>query len=185
MINDKLKELVQRTAVNFDNSVRGDIIIFTLGLTEEIAEAIEALNNPHTLPEHEFKVELADVVWYSIATDLCLGFNLLDQRRVKVGVKTSLAPGEAYSEGQGLEFNSPAEALNAALHAAIRHQGKVKKYVRDYPNRHVDTIRGYMEPLIILNDYFDLSDSYDLLEAKLGKRYPKGFDPARVKEGER
>lgn len=177
MINEKLKELVQRTAVNFDNSIRGDIIIFTLGLTEEIAEAIKALKNAEMCEpedavtfEAEFKVELADVVWYSIATDLCLGFNLLNFHGVEVGAKPNNL----------CRFLSPIDALNAALHKAIRHQGKVKKYVRDYPNRHVDTICGYMEPLIILNDYFDLSDSYYLLEAKLGKRYPKGFDPARV-----
>ena len=177
MINDKLKELVQRTAVNFDNSVRGDIIIFTLGLTEEIAEAIEALKNAEmcepedaTVYEEEFKVELADVVWYSIATDLCLGFSLLDFHGIEVGAKPNNL----------CRFLNPLDALYAALHKAIQHQGKVKKYVRDYPNRPVDTIRGYIEPLIILNDYFDLSDSYDLLEAKLGKRYPKGFDPARV-----
>lgn len=177
MINDKLKELVQRTAVNFDNSVRGDIIIFTLGLTEEIAEAIEALKKAEVCEpedavvyEAEFKVELADVVWYSIATDLCLGFNLLDCFGVQIGSKPT----------NPRKLFSPLDALNTALHVAIQHQGKVKKYVRDYPNRPVDTIRGYMEPLIILNDYFDLSDSYDLLEAKLGKRYPKGFDPSRV-----
>lgn len=168
MINDKLKELVQRTAVNFDNSVRGDIIIFTLGLTEGILEAIEAR-------APEFKIELADVVWYSIANDLCLGFNLLDCFGVQIGSKPT----------NPRKFFDPRQALDAALYASIHHQGKVKKYVRDYPNRPVDTIRGYMEPLIILNDYFDLSDSYDLLEAKLGKRYPKGFDPTKVKEPER
>jgi hypothetical protein len=174
MINDKLKELVQRTAVNFDNSVRGDIIIFTLGLTEEIAEAIDAFDNPG-VSVVDFKTELADVVWYSIAIDLCLGFSLLDSYNVQIGAK----PNNSH------KFFSPLDALNAALHAAIKYQGKVKKYVRDYPNRHLLSISEYIVPLIILNDYFDLSDSYDLLEAKLGKRYPEGFDPDRVSTEQR
>src|SRR4028119_419496 len=137
MINDKLRELVGRTAVNFDKSVRGDLIIFTMGLVEEIKEAIDAFYEP------DFKIELADAVWYSVANDMCLGFNLLDFHQVQIGTKSN-----RYT------FRHASSALDAALSAAILHMGKVKKCVRDYPNRPDDTIRGYMEPLIILNDYF-------------------------------
>lgn len=159
--NDKLRELVGRTAVSFDRGVRGDIVTFTMGLVEEIHEAKNALNEPG------FKTELADVVWYSVANDMCLGFNLLGQ--IQVGTKSNMSP-----------FGDDSSALNAALDAAILHMGYVKKFIRDYPNRTDEILKGYMEPLRILNDYFDLSDAYDLLKKKLAKRYPDGFDPTRV-----
>jgi len=52
---------------------------------------------------------------------------------------------------------------------------KAKKYVRDYPSRDITSLDGFIEPLRIISNNFDLSDSFDNLNKKLGARYPNGF----------
>lgn len=57
------------------------------------------------------------------------------------------------------------------LYSSLECLEKAKKYVRDY-----DSLYGYIKPLKMISEVFDLSDSYEILKKKLGSRTFKGLD---------
>lgn len=158
-----LKDVVKRTTFNLDRSHRGDIVIFTLGLAGEIYEAIEIYQQP----EHDkmaFHAELADITWYTIATALLLPSDNIDD----LVLTEKPFPG---NKTEGLEV------LHKALYKAVEHQEKVKKFIRDYPDRPFDYLLGYAEPLREINRFFDITDACDLIELKCRKRFPERYLP--------
>lgn len=161
---EQLKNLVRTTASSLDKNDRLTIAIYFMGLVGEIGETIEA-NNREDSYEH-FKEELADIVWYTVAISLMLNTeHLLEDIDFWVG-KTNFY---IYS------FEGKEVKLQEALMESLNHLEKAKKYVRDYPSRPIDSLYGYIEPLKLISNVFDLSDTYEILEKKLSNRYPKGF----------
>lgn len=158
---EQLKNLVRRTAGTLDSKDRLTLAIYFMGLVGEIGETIEAFPFSY---EH-FKEELADVVWYTIAISLMLETeHLLEDIDFEIG-KINF-----------YKLNLDPEKLTEALLESLKHLEKAKKYVRDYPSRPIDSLYGYIKPLKMISEVFDLSDSYEILEKKLGKRYPEGFN---------
>ena len=156
-MKDNLIKLVKTTASNLDVNDRLTIAIYSMGLVGEIGETIEAYDNSYK----HFKEELADIVWYTIALSIMLGKEeLLEQ--VNFSINLGLLP-------------SSKNDLYEPLYSSLKYLEKAKKYVRDYPSRDISSLDGFIEPLKIISSIFDLSDSFDILNEKLGARYPKGF----------
>lgn len=160
---ESLTNLVQRTASSLELN-NHNLCIYTMGLVGEIGEAIHAFNDND---ERGFYQELGDVVWYTVALSL---------------VKCQNAPPDTFFalKTNSSTFNTEdcLYYLLEALYAGLDYMEKVKKYVRDYPERPLGSIDGYLRPLEILAVQFDLSDSARLLSQKLLQRYPNGFDAA-------
>lgn len=162
MIED-LKNLVRTTASSLNKNDRLTVAIYFMGLVGEIGETIEAYDNSYK----HFKEELADIVWYTVAISLMLETeHLLEDIDFKEK--------ELYYYELHPEFD--VENLQKALMESLKHLEKAKKYVRDYPSRPIDSLYGYIKPLKLISEVFDLSDTYEILEKKLGSRYPEGFN---------
>lgn len=168
MIED-LKNLVRTTASSLDKNDRLTIAIYFMGLVGEIGETIEA----YDISKKEFKTELADIVWYTVAISLMLETeHLLDE------IDFSKKENDYYY----IFPESDLKDLQEYLQESLKHLEKAKKYVRDYPSRPIDSLYGYIKPLKMISNVFDLSDSYEILEKKLGSRYPEGFNVQGIRE---
>lgn len=161
---EQLKNLVRTTASSLSKNDRLTIAIYFMGLVGEIGECIEA----HSISGkcNNLKEELADVVWYTVAISL-----MLETEHLLENIYFMEKAHYCYTITPELEV----ETLNEALMESLKHLEKAKKYVRDYPTRPIESLYGYIEPLKIISQSFDLSDSYEILEKKLSSRYPEGF----------
>jgi hypothetical protein len=166
-MKDKLINLVKTTASNLDINDRLTISIYSMGLVGEIGETIEAYN----ISQEEFKTELADIVWYTVALSIMLGKEeLLDE------INFNKKEESYYSSDEDVTKHMIGwESLYLSLMQSLKYLEKAKKYVRDYPSRDISSLDGFIEPLKLISNNFDLSDSFDILNKKLGARYPKGF----------
>jgi len=165
---EQLKNLVITTASSLDKNDRLTIAIYFMGLVGEIGETIEAYDVCY---EH-FKEELADVVWYTIAISL-----MLETEHLLEDIDFSKKENYYYY----IFPESDVADLQEYLQESLKHLEKAKKYVRDYPSRPIDSLYGYIEPLKMISEVFDLSDSYEILEKKLGSRYPEGFNTQGIR----
>jgi len=168
-MKDKLINLVKTTASNLDINDRLTIAIYSMGLSGEIGETIEAYN----ISEEEFKTELADIVWYTVALSI-----MLDKEELLDDINFSSK--ELYYHG--LYPESDMENLQECLLESLKYLEKAKKYVRDYPSRDISSLNTFIEPLKLISTGFDLSDSFDILNKKLGTRYPNGFVIKGIRE---
>lgn len=166
---EQLKNLVRKTAGNLDPEERLTLAIYFMGLVGEIGETIEA----YSISEEEFKTELADIIWYTVAISLMLETeHLLEDIDFKKK--------EHYYYYMFPE--SDVKDLEEYLLESLKHLEKAKKYVRDYPSRPIDSLYGYIKPLKMISEVFDLSDTYEILEKKLSSRYPEGSNIQGVRE---
>jgi len=156
-MKDQLINLVKTTASNLDVNDRLTIAIYSMGLVGEIGETIDE----YEVSDENFKMELADIVWYTVALSIMLG-------------KEELLDNINFSNTYEFTANGT-ELLYEALHQSLYFLEKAKKYVRDYPSRDISSLDGFIEPLKLISNNFDLSDSFDILNKKLGARYPNGF----------
>ena len=123
-MKDKLINLVKTTASNLDINDRLTIAIYSMGLVGEIGETIEAYN----ISEKEFKTELADIVWYTVALSI-----MLDKEELLDDI--NLSRKELYYHG--LYPESDVGDLQEYLLESLKYLEKAKKYVRDYPSRDI------------------------------------------------
>lgn len=131
--------------------------VWSFGLIGEIGEAYSALKQGDC---QEFRMEVADICWYTVALELLLQDNALEN----IVFEDPMFKPE------------PNLLLNAIVYG-LQYTEKVKKYRRDYPERDISSVEGYQNPLMVLNGSFDFSTVAEDLEQKLSKRYPKGFTP--------
>ena len=157
MIED-IKNLVKKTASTLDVKDRLTLAIYSMGISGEIGEVIEA----YPRSKDDFKMELADLVWYTVALS-----RMLDTKYLLEDID--------FNSNNLVDGRDGEEFLYEALLESLKHLEKAKKYVRDYPSRPIESLNGYIKPLKMISDIFNLSDTYDILNKKLGARYPGGF----------
>ena len=135
--------------------------VWSMGLVGEIGEAYKYLGFEKA---QELQAEIADICWYSIALDLLLE-------------KTYCQNVELKEVSRNFSIGEKKTTMVSSLIKATEFLETVKKYRRDYPKRDINSILGYEKPLLTLSGVFDFSETPQILEEKLGKRYPNGFNP--------
>lgn len=135
--------------------------VWTLGLLGELGEVIEVLQRRCYSFDNVAR-EVGDVCWYTMALSMLLGDNY-DFSGLSLKSKYFGLSEVTVTEGlfKGLEFSE-----------------KVKKFVRDYPERGtVDnvTITGFEKPITLISPWFPLAIAIDAVDVKLRERFRTGF----------
>lgn len=139
--------------------------VWSMGLVGEIGEAYKCFCVDKSLEKaQKLQIEIADIYWYSIALDLLLEKPYCQNVKLEKVIRNC-------------SDDEKTTAMIFSLVQATEFLETVKKYRRDYPERDINSILGYEKPLLTLSGVFDFSETSQILEEKLGKRYPNGFNP--------
>jgi NTP pyrophosphatase (non-canonical NTP hydrolase) len=173
--NKVLNVVLHTGKVGFDEAKLSDTLktkwltIWSMGLAGEIAEMYTECSNANY---YKMLDELADVCWYTVAID-----QLLERDAVK-DIKFIDYDVVCYHVQEKIENPKPFKpVLIDAMLSALRYTETVKKYARDYPERALDSVVGYIDPILCMNGVLDFGGVGDTISNKLLKRYPNGFTP--------
>lgn len=165
--------------------------IWALGLSGEVGECLEALDEWNWTKLLE---EVSGVCWYSITLDFHLQKDYVKQlylpsRDERQIVQMMLESGDLEEDededDDDIVYKCLQSALTTSLIKAVQYGDKVKKFTRDYPERGTvldifegtnNYLYGYQEVLENLSGLFEFDKCGGILNEKLGKRYPTGFD---------
>lgn len=165
--------------------------IWALGLSGEVGECIEALDEWNWTRLLE---EIADVCWYSMTLDFHLQKDYVKQlylpsrdetQVLQMMIESGDLEDDEDQDDDDIVYKCLDSALRTSLLKAVKYGDKVKKFTRDYPERGKvidifegtnDYLSGYQEVLEQLSGLFEFDKVGGILNEKLGKRYPSGYN---------